>query len=268
MSKLSRITQKIFASSAGSDEIAQFGSLAANAPTFTTDPAVIQALSEYVDGWFAAVLDGNAPAIEDMNALQYLFSYQLAYILQQGAGVEWDAGTTYYTNSIAQSGGILYLSVADSNLNNAVSNTSFWTPLPVYGVQTNSAASAGYVGELIYSQNLIPTNCASTTTFGNVTSISLTAGDWEVTGMVNFTANSATCNFARTSITTTSGGSGTEGVSIFTGAPPTATYSVSQVIPNLRMSLASTTTVYITAAASYSGGTPQVIGHIRARRAR
>ena len=34
--------------------------------------------------------------------------YQLAYLLQQGIA-EWDSGTTYYTNSVVQNGGSIYI---------------------------------------------------------------------------------------------------------------------------------------------------------------
>lgn len=267
MSKLTRKTQSVFGASAGTDQISQFGSLVAGSPAYTTDPAVIQALAQYADGWFSAVLNGNAPTIEDTNALHYLETYQLAYLMQAGVA-EYDAATTYYIGSICQSAGVLYTSLTNSNINNALTSLTNWVPYRVYGIQNNTAAAAGFLGEVIFSQNLTPTNAAATSLFANVTSITLTAGDWDVTGLVNWTANGATVNFARTAITSTSGQPGTEGVSMFTGAPPTSVYSVSQSIPNLRFAVASGTSqiVYLTAGAGYSGGTPQFIGHIRARR--
>jgi hypothetical protein len=133
MAKITRFTQKLFGSSAGANQIAEFGSFANGTPNrysgATVTPALIQALSNYLSGWNAAVEAGNSPAIEDMNALCYLFSYQLGYLLQEGIA-EWDAGTTYYIGSIVQDGtGVGYVSKTNSNLNNAVSDTSNWTPL-------------------------------------------------------------------------------------------------------------------------------------------
>ena len=125
MARLSRVTQSIFGSTAGFDQIAQFGSLAAGTPTFTTNIATIQSLSNYLAGWFNAVVGGNSPAIEDMNALFYLITTQLAYILQAGIP-EWDAGTTYFTGNLVQSGGTTYVSLTNSNLNNAVTVTTSW----------------------------------------------------------------------------------------------------------------------------------------------
>lgn len=125
--KITRVTQQIFASNSATNQLAVFGSLAAGSPVLLGpgSPALIMGDSEYLSGWFAAIVDGAAPAIEDMNALQYLNSYQLAYLLQQGLP-EWDAGTTYYTNGFAASSGKIYVSLQDNNLNNAVSSGSFW----------------------------------------------------------------------------------------------------------------------------------------------
>lgn len=126
MAKLTRVLQKVFGSSAGANQRAQFGSLAAAAPAFTTDPLVIQSLSNYLDGWFAAVVGGNSPAIEDMNSLCFLYAYQLAYLMQAGTA-EWDATTTYYKGSLANNGnGLTYASLTDANLGNALTDATNW----------------------------------------------------------------------------------------------------------------------------------------------
>src|SRR5580698_1314397 len=110
MSRLSRYTQLIFGSSASNNQMAEFGSFNEGTPQrysgSTITPAIIQNLSNYLGGWFNAVVLSNSPTIEDMNSLCYLFAYQLAYILQVGVP-EWDSGTTYYTGDIVSSSGIL-----------------------------------------------------------------------------------------------------------------------------------------------------------------
>lgn len=129
MSKIARKVMKIFGSSAGPTQIGVYGSLAAAAPAYSTDPAVIQSLSNYLGGWFSAIIGNNSPAIEDMNALFYLMAYQLAYGFQAGVA-EWDASTTYYVGSIANDGnGALYVSTFNGNINNAVTDNSKWLPL-------------------------------------------------------------------------------------------------------------------------------------------
>lgn len=101
--------------------MSQFGGLFATYPTIPTrysgstiTPALVQALSNYLTGWTGAAIGGNSPAIEDMNSLCFLFSYQIAYGFQAGIP-EYDAATPYYTNSFCQSAGIVYQSSIDNN---------------------------------------------------------------------------------------------------------------------------------------------------------
>lgn len=124
MAKILRKNMKIFGSSPGVNEIAKFGSLAAGSPIFTTDVETIQSLSNYLQGWFAAVIGGNSPAIEDMNALCYVYAYQLAYLFQEGVA-EWNSLTSYFIGSMVNDGlGTVFISLIDNNLNNALTNAN------------------------------------------------------------------------------------------------------------------------------------------------
>jgi alpha-tubulin suppressor-like RCC1 family protein len=127
MSKLTRVTQKLFGSSAGANQIAQFGSYAASSPTLVAATAIstIMSLTNWLTGWFGAVVGGNSPAIEDLNAVHVVFSYQLAYLMQAGIP-EYDSGTTYYTGSLAMSAGNVYRSLQDNNTGNALTNANYW----------------------------------------------------------------------------------------------------------------------------------------------
>lgn len=136
MAKIARKTAKIFGSSAGLNQISEFGSLAAASPAFSTDPSVIQSLSQWVTGWFSAVIGANSPAIEDMNAFCFVMAYQIAYILQEGVP-EWDSGTTYFTGSVAQFSGVTYVSLVDNNLNNTPTGLTNWA---VQGRSVNATA--------------------------------------------------------------------------------------------------------------------------------
>lgn len=129
MSKILRKAAQIFGVSAGPNQLAQVGSLAAAAPVFSTDPDTIQALANYAAGWFSCVVGANSPAIEDMNALCYLFAYQIAYSLQAGIA-EWDATTPYYTGSVVTINAVPYVSIVDNNVNhNPATAILFWKPL-------------------------------------------------------------------------------------------------------------------------------------------
>lgn len=125
MAKITRETFKRFAASAGGSDVGVFGSLAASAPTYSQVIATIQSLAAWDIGWAAETVATNVPALEDLNGVQFVFAYMIAYMLQQGIP-EWDAGTTYYINSVVSSGGIAYTSITDNNLNNAPPNATYW----------------------------------------------------------------------------------------------------------------------------------------------
>ncbi len=130
MAKLVRKLMKVFGSSATVNQRAVFGSYAAGAAAFSTDVETIQSLSNWLSGWFAAVVGGNSPAIEDVNSMAFVFAYQLAYLMQAGIP-EWSATTTYYIGSMVTTGsasGATYCSQTDDNLNNnPASDTTNWT---------------------------------------------------------------------------------------------------------------------------------------------
>lgn len=138
----------------------------------------------------------------------------------------------------------------------------------VTGTTTNDNAAAGYLGQFITSQVVSGSAVSlSNNSVANVTSISLTAGDWDVWGNVcwNITnspavtkivgaTNSQSTTLPDTSFTTEVSG---------TAALPSSYYP----IPYRRYSLSGTTTVYLLA--QYNGaGTVAAFGNISARRAR
>ena len=129
MPRITRKQQKIFAESASNNGV--FGSLQANDPTLSSDPDAIQGRTAYANGWNDATYSADElPPLEEFQALQYLFSRQIAYIMQEGVA-EWDASTTYYKGNLVkavQSDGsfILYASLIDNNTGNAVSDTTKW----------------------------------------------------------------------------------------------------------------------------------------------
>src|SRR5262245_57492548 len=75
----------------------------------------------------------------------------------------------------------------------------------IRGTSTNDSAAAGYVGELMESEVLTGSAVSLTNnTAANVTSLSLTAGDWDVWGSVAFNAVAGTANLVVGAINTTS----------------------------------------------------------------
>lgn len=140
MAKISRALQKIFGSSGASSQFGQFGSLAAGSPTTTKDPATIQALANYLTGWYGAVMGNNSPAIEDRNALDFLITRQLAYIFQAGVP-EWEVGTEYHLNSYCQKEGVLFISLTNDN----TGNDPYTSPANWRALSLQSSSSRNYL---------------------------------------------------------------------------------------------------------------------------
>ena len=157
------------------------------------------------------------------------------------------------------------------------STAGCWTRLnlngSLLGTVTNNSAAAGYVGEYISSTVLSGSALSITTaTPLNITSISLTAGDWDVWGNVVFVGASSTVTTQVTAaISTTTatlptlpGGGGYAQISGTLGTTTT------QVLPTgiTRISIASTTTVYLVAQAAFTTSTMSGYGALNARRVR
>lgn len=139
MARLSRVTQKIFASTPGFHQVGQIGSRYNNTPVYSTDLTIIQALTNYLEGWYNVAIGQNSPTMQDMNAIHFLITSQLAYILQAGIA-EWDSGTTYYIGDICQESGVIYRSLIDTNTSDPLTSSNWGSPfLP--GVLTTNAMS-------------------------------------------------------------------------------------------------------------------------------
>ncbi len=137
MTNYSRKNAKIFGETAnpiGTDqdigpEIGQFGSAKAGTYNGTNDIDVIQSLPAWSNGWVDAVTPSQQfPTLPERTAVDYVQSYQNAYLLQKGVA-EWDSATVYYTTSYCQHNGALYRSKINDNAGNEpIANTSndYW----------------------------------------------------------------------------------------------------------------------------------------------
>lgn len=133
----------------GASEVGVFGSGATGSPTYTSSITLMQSLGAWNRGWAAETIANNRPFLEDMNAVDCVFGYQLFYIKQMGI-VEWNSGNTYYINSITQSSGTVWQSLVDTNIGNnpATSPTAWKTLFPITGLL--GAWSATYSFATIY----------------------------------------------------------------------------------------------------------------------
>lgn len=137
------------------------------------------------------------------------------------------------------------------------------------GTTTNNSASAGQIGEAVRATVASPGTTLTTGTGLSIASISLTAGDWDVSAMVCFNGNVTGAIFNGAISATTNTLPGGYGDDTFqTPYAPTAVADNCGSIPSLRVSLASTTTYYLVAQATFTVGTTKAYGRISARRVR
>ena len=128
MPRLARKNINVFAGSATNNGV--FGSLQANNPTITSDVEQIQSLTAWGEGWNAATeTSEELPPLEEIQGVEYVTTYQQAYIMQEGIP-EWAATVTYYkgclTKEVTSTGFRIYNSLTDNNTGNLLSDTSNW----------------------------------------------------------------------------------------------------------------------------------------------
>lgn len=174
----------------------------------------------------------------------------------------------------AGSGVLTALGVAASGSGSLVLGTSptITTPNEVGTVAVGNAA-AGSIGEYVSQFVLVGSSVALTTgVSANVTSISLTAGDWDVNGNISLapggttTTQSALGGFSLTSATLQVVSANGFGSSVGAGASAGVPYSLSP--GTTRVNVSSTTTVYLVVNATFSVSTNAAYGFISARRVR
>lgn len=135
------------------------------------------------------------------------------------------------------------------------------TPAQVVGIigtTTNNNAQAGSVGEFVES--------AASSTSANITSISLTAGDWDMSGAVYSSSGGFT--YILFGISTTSGVvNGTAGRDKLYVVNDAVNGAGGGALGRIRVSQSGTTTYYLNAAVQ-GGGSPTLFGYMSARRVR
>ena len=168
------------------------------------------------------------------------------------------------TNSIATASPSLSATGTDTNIIMTL-NGKGTGGVATKGTSTNDNAAAGYVGEFVDSG--ISTVTATTSgVVKNLTSISLTAGDWDVFGQTTFNSqvNSTTSTVGISITSAVLPATGSNAYSVFSCATQ-ATLSQSVYT---RISIASTTTVYLVGSSAYSGTAPSWSIELVARRIR
>lgn len=152
------------------------------------------------------------------------------------------------------------------------------TGSPFYtGTITNDSAPAGAIGERVDASVLIGSAVALTNaTAKTVTSISLTAGDWEVSGVVallaaastNVTSVFGSINTTTNAVDVTTPGRFSNSVFGASGIVPGSAAAFTQVLPPTQVKLSVTTTYFLTAQANFTVAGLSAYGEIHAVRVR
>lgn len=186
-------------------------------------------------------------------------------------GTNWTASTETHaapgtSGNILQSDGTNWVTLASTGTGSNVcaGSPTITTPI-INGVATNSSAAAGVVGEVIES---IVTGVAITSgVITNITSISVTAGDWDLQAEMTTQPGGSTITTALLgSIGSTSATLATRFSSAAAISGAGTTNGVSVVLPNVK--LTGTTTYFLVGFATYSTSTLTMTGQLTARRRR
>ena len=181
MAKLPRVKQKIFAGTAATGQITEFGTIKSGTPVYASDAADIMN-ANFEAGWSAAIEGDYAPYRQDRNAVDTATTQQIAYIFQEGVP-EWEANTTYYNGSIVKAldgttvkfyrsiadnntsslndttKWVLYLNIAnDGTITNPVFSGNVTIPTLANSDNSNKAASTAYVNNRFQVVQALPAN--------------------------------------------------------------------------------------------------------------
>jgi hypothetical protein len=154
-----------------------------------------------------------------------------------------------------------------STVTNGVYTTSQVTALTT--TSTNDNAASGKIGEFVSSQITAGSAVSVTSaTNKNVTSISLTAGDWDVWGNVSMLCAGTTLQYGYSWISSTSATLPDDSLYAGVNVNTSVGKAFYIVAPSQRFSLSGTTTVYLQCQSAFASSTCTAAGYIAARRIR
>lgn len=134
------------------------------------------------------------------------------------------------------------------------------------GVANGSDATSGNIGEYI-SSSVASVSIPASGTASNITSLTLSAGDWEVQGTIHFSDVTGGFSWYALLTTTSGGGVGTTTLDRITTLNTAATnYGQRMSTPVSRFNVSASTTIYLTGQCNFSSGTLTADAVLRARR--
>jgi hypothetical protein len=247
------------------------GSLISYVVSSVTYTATISALGTGTGGVGTYTLSGSPTAAPTTTAITATIPCSLS--LPNASYVSATSGDLVLGTTTSNSVRIVTNSATtDAVVIDASGNVTTNGVTKIYGTQTNDNATANYVGYVVKGQNTAGNVYLSTGGTSMVTSISLPAGDWDVRGQVNYNAAATTSiTILKQGISTASatfGGQDTFTQSVMAAVVPTASNDIGLPVRTQRISLASTTPIYLVCNATFSLSSLSAYGTIEARRVR
>ncbi|MEY9184994.1 hypothetical protein [Bradyrhizobium sp. USDA 313] len=248
-----------------------------NASAIAATIAQAGASSQFLDGWTVFVKNTGAGALTITPATSTINGGASLVLAQNLGAMIWSDGSNYHafvmpvTKPLLAANNLSDLTNAATARSNLGLTESIVTAtvghLP--GIASNTAASTGEVGEVISASGTSGTLTSGT--IAALGSISLTAGDWDISATIQFNAAGGTSSTDYNgAISTTSANLTPYGTSIaFTQRlPATADHSENFAFPPVQALINATTTFYLNARSVFTGTAPTASWCIRARRMR
>jgi len=195
------------------------------------------------------------------------------------SALQWTSGTGFVCNTAinaATLGGATFSSpgaigntTPGSGTFGLLTSIANFTPqVGIVGTTAGGNAPAGNIGELL--SNTTTGTALTTAVSANATSVSLTAGDWDVMGTLTCVpAGSTVINYCAAGINTVSATiPAAQGSSAQIPGSTLAGLAVIMTTPIVRVNLTTTTTVFLVANSGFTTSTLTASGFIRARRVR
>lgn len=232
-------------------------------PTFTgtATAANLTATGTVSGAGFTTLLAPYGVLANPLSQFAATTSAQLAGVISDETGT----GSLVFSASPTFTGTVIAAAVTFSGLITPSSTVG------IKGTATNDSAQAGSIGEYVTS-TATAVNITTSNVAQNITSISLTAGDWDVWGNIEYdSAATTTTTGVVSSINTTSAtnaASPLRGIYASTGGILSGGGNTSQPAPMQRLSLSTTTTVFLVGYALFAVSTMSATGIISARRRR
>jgi hypothetical protein len=170
-----------------------------------------------------------------------------------------------------QDGGVASVTLADGGVFTVTGQ------LVGKGTATNDAPSAGYIGEVKSSAITTQQNVPTTDQWGDLTSLALTAGNWQVYAQIRFnTATSTGATSFQVGVSSTSGNNSTGLTAGDTLTGYSASSSITGItnqtypitVPPIVLQLSGSTTYYLKYLCTYTNGQPLALGKLVATRIR